>query len=83
MCDLTERQLEIVQHLCNGLSIEEAANAMFISRATAQAHLKAAKKAAGAVTTTHLASIVIASGKLYWTPEGRSLTPERERAPNP
>lgn len=70
---LTERQLAIVMHLCNGLGLEEISATMFLSLSTVKRHVDAAKRKTGAKTTVHLASIVIASGQLYWTPDGRSM----------
>lgn len=72
MCELTDRQLEIVKHLCNGMSLEEISGEMYLSLTTVKNHVAAAKRLTGAKTNVHLASIVIASGKLYWTPTGRS-----------
>lgn len=71
---LTRRQLEVVCHLANGLTAEEAAEKLFISKSTADQTLAAARKKLNAKTTTHLVSIVIAQGELEWTDDDeRSL----------
>jgi len=71
---LTDRQLEIVMHLCNGLTLEEIAAKMNYSLTNAKLHLKLAKEKTGARSTAHLVSIVIASGVLVYNDDG-------ERAP--
>jgi DNA-binding CsgD family transcriptional regulator len=71
---LTDRQLEIICHLCNGLSQEEIANTMNLSVSAINNHVIRARTRVGAKTTVHLASIAIAQGNLYWTDDGeRSL----------
>jgi DNA-binding CsgD family transcriptional regulator len=67
---LTNRQLQIVMHLCNGLSQEEIAATMHLSLSSVNQTIASARRAAKAKTTVHLASIVIASGRLYWTDDG-------------
>lgn len=67
---LTDQQIEIVMHLCNGLTMEEVAVEMNYSIGSISRVLKTAKKNAGAKTTTHLIAMVILSGKLYYSPAG-------------
>lgn len=71
---LTDLQLEIVCHLCNGLAQEEIAVKVHRSLTNVQLHLTRAKQRTGARSVAHLVSIVIASGALVYTDEG-------ERAP--
>jgi DNA-binding CsgD family transcriptional regulator len=71
---LTDLQLEIICHLCNGLTQEEIAKKTFRSITNVQLHLTRAKNKTGARSVPHLVSIVIASGALVYTPDG-------ERAP--
>lgn len=71
---LTDLQLEIVCHLCNGLTQAEIAEKMNYSITNVQLHLTRARRKTGARSVAHLVSIVIASGVLVYTPDG-------ERAP--
>lgn len=71
---LTDRQLEIVMHLCNGLSQDDIAMTMHLSVSSVNQSIASARRAAKAKTTVHLASIVIASGRLYWTDDGERST---------
>src|SRR5688500_12020725 len=75
---LTERQLTIVMHLCNGLSQEDVDKIMYFSLATAARHLGASRRRVGAKSNIHLSSIVTASGQLYWKPDGRSTSPAQQ-----
>lgn len=74
-CHLTNRQLELVCHLANGLRTAEAAKVMHISIATVDRTIKAARNKNNAHTVAHLVSIAIASGLLEWNEEdsGRSV----------
>lgn len=40
-CGLTEREIEVVVHLCRGLSTRQIASALFISPHTVHDHVKA------------------------------------------
>lgn len=71
---LTPTQIEIVCHLCNGLTLVEIAAKMNYSLSGLKGHLTRAKVKVDAKTTTHLASIVIASGVLVWTDDGERVT---------
>lgn len=71
---LTDRQLEIVMHLCNGLSQDDIATTMHLSVSSVNQSIASARRTAKAKTTVHLASIVIASGRLYWTDDGERST---------
>lgn len=62
--DLTAMQLNLVMHLCNGLTLHEMAVELHCSNANVAKHLGIARKKAGARTLSHLVSIVIADGKL-------------------
>jgi len=84
---LTMLQLEVICHLCNGLTLTEVADKMNYSLSNVKDHLRRAKRNTGAKTTTHLASIVIASGVLVWNDEGERMPgaglpgPSRNPAP--
>lgn len=69
---LNERQLEVVMHLCNGLKTHEIAVVMHLSESSVNQTIAAAKRNCGARTQAHLASIVIASGCLYWKDDERT-----------
>jgi DNA-binding CsgD family transcriptional regulator len=68
--NLSDTQLEIVMHLCNGKTRDEVADAMNYSPAAIDKFLRSAKSKVGAKTTIHLASIAIASGNLVYTHDG-------------
>lgn len=70
---LTDRQLELTCHLANGMTIAEIADHVHLSKSSVEKTLTAARRKAGARTLPHLVSIVIAQGRLYWTPGGRSV----------
>lgn len=67
--ELTRAQLEIVVHVANGLRYEEIAELTHRSESTVKLILSTARKRAGAKTTTHLVSMVIATGLLEWQPD--------------
>lgn len=69
---LTDKQLEVVMHLCNGLTLDEIAKEMHYSLSNVKTHLRAAKSNADAKSTAHLVAIVISRGSLFWTPDGLS-----------
>jgi DNA-binding CsgD family transcriptional regulator len=63
---LSERQLTIMMHLCNGLSQEEISEQMYLSVSGIQQQIARMRRKLGARNNVHLASIVIASGLLYY-----------------
>ena len=71
--DLTDRQVELVMHLANGLRYEEIADVMGLSMSSVKSTIATARRRAGAATVAHLVSLCIADGELVWN-EG-----ERER----
>jgi DNA-binding CsgD family transcriptional regulator len=75
--DLSDRQIECVMHLANGLRYEQIADAMGLSMSSVKQTVKRAQKNAGANTVPHLVSICIADGELIWREN------ERERALKP
>lgn len=76
---LTDLQLEVVMNIANGKTISEIADDMHRSQSSVNKVVAAARRRAEARTLPHLVSIVIASGVLYWTEEGRTLD-EPEKA---
>lgn len=77
---LTDRQLQIIMHLCNGASQEEIASQLYLSVSGINQQVAAARRAMGARNNVHLASMVIASGLLYYLPDEHMRTldePER------
>jgi DNA-binding CsgD family transcriptional regulator len=66
--ELTRTQLEVVVHVANGMRYDEIAVVTHRSESSVRKIIKAARGAAGAKTTPHLVSMVIASGVLEWTP---------------
>jgi DNA-binding CsgD family transcriptional regulator len=77
--DLTDRQVELVMHLANGLRYKEIADAMGLSLSSVKQTIKRAQKRAGASTVPHLVSLCIQDGELLWNEEEG----ERERKPAP
>jgi DNA-binding CsgD family transcriptional regulator len=77
---LTERQLTAVMHLANGLRYEEISTRMDISASSVEKIITSAKKKVGANSISHLVSIVIAGGLLYYEPgnQERSLSPQSQ-----
>lgn len=73
---LTERQLEIVMHLCNGLTIKEASEKMNYSEGNINRVLATARRSVGAKTTFHLIGIVMARDMLVYTPDENDGMPE-------
>lgn len=69
--DLTQLQLLIVMHLANGQRLSEIATTLDRSRSHVSQQADKARRKLGAKTLPQLVSIVIASGKLEWTDEGR------------
>ena len=67
---LTRRQLEAVCFLANGLTLEETAQAMFVSLSTVNKTLAAARKKTGTRTIPHLVSFAIAQDELVWSDDG-------------
>lgn len=67
---LTHDQLEVVMYVANGLKYGEVAKATHRSRSSVDKIIIAARKNAGAATTAHLVSMVIAEGLLVWSQEG-------------
>lgn len=63
---LNDRQLTIMMHLCNGLSQEEISERMYLSVSGIQQQIARMRKLLGARNNVHLASLVIASGVLYY-----------------
>lgn len=72
--DLTKQQLQIVMHLANGNTLHEIAVLMSCSDSNVARHLGAARRKTNARTLPQLVSVVIADGKLEWTPDGRIVT---------
>lgn len=66
--ELTQIQLELVVLVANGMRYDEIASVTHRSESSVRKILKSARSAAGAKTTPHLVSMVIASGILEWTP---------------
>ena len=64
---LTRRQLEAVCFLANGLTLEETAQAMFVSLSTVNKTLAAARRKTGTRTIPHLVSFAIAQDELVWS----------------
>lgn len=77
--DLSDRQVELVMHLANGLRYEQIADAMGLSMSSVKQTVKRAQQNAGANTVPHLVSICIADGELVWNEEQG----ERELKPAP
>lgn len=77
--DLTDRQVECVMHLANGLRYEQIADRMGLSMSSVKQTVKRAQSRAGAHTVAHLVSMCIADGELVWNEDER----ERERKPTP
>jgi DNA-binding CsgD family transcriptional regulator len=71
---LSERQLQIIMHLCNGASQEEIADMLFLSVSGINQQVAAARRTMRARNNIHLASMVIASGMLYYSPDDRNRT---------
>jgi len=71
---LSDRQLQIIMHLCNGASQEEIAAQLYLSISGINQQVAAARRAMGARNNVHLASMVIASGLLYYLPDDRRRT---------
>lgn len=63
---LTDRQLQVVVYLANGYRMQEIADALHFSRSSLEVTLRRARKRMRARTTTHLVSLVIATGALEW-----------------
>lgn len=63
---LTDRQLEIVVHVANGLRNPDIAEREFLSQSTVEKTLNAARRNMGAVTLAHLVALTIAHGYLVW-----------------
>jgi DNA-binding CsgD family transcriptional regulator len=81
--NLTDRQLEMVQHLANGLSLDDIAKEMHLSKSSVGQSLTAAKRRVGANTLPHLVSIVIRSGVLYWEDDCTCVNTENRTIYNP
>jgi DNA-binding CsgD family transcriptional regulator len=75
---LSDRQLEIVIHLANGLRMDEIAEEMSFSVSSLKSTLRRAKKRKGARTNAHLVSICIAQNELAWHPELQMRFGDRE-----
>jgi DNA-binding CsgD family transcriptional regulator len=73
--DLTDRQVECVMHLANGLRYEQIADKMGLSMSSVKQTVKRAQIRVGATTVAHLVSMCIADGELVWNVDER----ERER----
>lgn len=73
---LSDRQLQIIMHLCNGLTQEEIAAHMYLSISGINQQVMSARRALGARNNVHLASMAIASGILYYLPDDRERTLE-------
>lgn len=82
--DLTDRQLELVMHLANGLRYEEIGDAMGLSLSSVKQTVTRARTRANATTVPHLVSKCIASGDLVWNPdEGEIETRGRANTASP
>lgn len=80
--DLTLTQLTLVMYLCNGMTLHEMAVQMHCSDANVAKHLTIARRKMEARTLSQLASIVIASGQLEMTDNGRVIAlPAPQSAP--
>lgn len=73
---LTDKQLEVVMHLCNGLTIAEIASEMNYSESSIKKHIKLAKQKIGARSNVHLAAIIISKGQIYYAPREDEMTME-------
>ena len=71
--ELTEMQLTLVKHLCNGLTLHEMATEMHCSHANVAKHLGIARKKLNARTLPQLVSVVIASGQLVMVDSKRVI----------
>jgi len=71
--DLTALQLLIVMHLANGKTLGEIAVTVDRSRSNIKHQADRARQKMEAKTLPQLVSIVIASGKLEWTDQGRRV----------
>jgi DNA-binding CsgD family transcriptional regulator len=71
---LTDRQLQIIMHLCNGWSQEEIALQLYLSVSGVNKLVATARRAMGARNNVHLVSMVIASGLLFYLPDDRERT---------
>jgi DNA-binding CsgD family transcriptional regulator len=71
--NLNDTQLQIVMHLCNGKTLEEISVEMHYSLTNIKRYLTDAKRRTNARSNVHLASLVIASGVLFYTDQGERL----------
>lgn len=78
---LTDRQLEVVKHLANGMTLSQIADKCYVSESSVNRALARARKNLGANTLPHLVSIAIAKQYLVWTDDNeRDIAPETEEA---
>jgi DNA-binding CsgD family transcriptional regulator len=71
--DLTATQLEIVMYLANGMTFDEIATTLSRSTGNVKKHAGIARRKTNCKTLPQLVSVVIASGKLDWDGEQRSV----------
>jgi DNA-binding NarL/FixJ family response regulator len=71
--NLTSLQLEVVNHLANGLIYSEIATAVSRSEANVKYHANQARLKCGARTLPQLVSVVIAQGFLDWNGTQREV----------
>ena len=80
---LSDRQLECIVHLANGMTMAEIATTIYISEGSVRQSLASARKKIGAKNNCNLVSLAIAKGLLFWSDDDveRTLKENEKRPP--
>lgn len=62
LCDLTEREVEVLYHICKGLSNQEIANVLFLSKRTVDKHRENILSKVGVKNTAGLVIYAVKNG---------------------
>lgn len=79
--NLSERQLECIMHLANGLTMAEIGKTLYISEGSVKQSLASARKKIGAVNNANLVSLAVAKNFIFWSDDEDARTLDKEKEP--
>jgi DNA-binding CsgD family transcriptional regulator len=79
---LSDRQLECIVHLANGMTMLEISATVYVSEGSVKQSLASARKKMGAKNNCNLVSLAVAKGLIFWSNDGEERTlEENEKGP--
>jgi len=73
---LSDRQLECIMHLANGMTMLEISSTVYVSEGSVRQSLASARKKIGAKNNCNLVSLAVAKGLIFWSDDEEERTLE-------